>query len=214
VASWVSVANFFINLGLSAVPNGADLETAIDAIITAAGTTPFSVDALLQAIFSVVKASINLADNYYYSATTTQLDNLMDAICTLVVDAVDGNVDALGSDATNIACAAEAVAGLTDCDLGPVGDAIDKLVTDATDKESAQTIVTDAFAIATASVTAGATSGNVSTDVTDAVNKLLNDICALVNACITAAQTANYALIAPAIGAVIVDANAFGSLQY
>jgi len=209
VAAWVGTTITYINLGLMWVPNGSALETAIDSIITAAGTTPFSISTLLTNIFSVVTAAINLADSYAKNPLTTDLNNLVTAICTLVVDAVTGKFTSLGTDIDNIVCAAEALAGLTNCNLSALSAAIDKLTTDAINTATQPaTIIKDAFAIVTAAINVGATSGKVAPNVVAAVQKLITDICTLVVDCVTL----NTAAIAGAITTVITDAAAFGAL--
>jgi len=209
VAAWVATANYWINFGLGFVPNGLALETAIDKIVTVAGTTPFSISNLLSAIFSVVTAAINMADANASNPLTKELNTLITDICTLVTDAVAGNFKVLATDIDNVVCAAEALGGLTKCNLTPLSNSINALVTAAENNAPAATIVTDAFGIVAAAINIGTSAGKVPANVVTAIQNLMTNICTLVVDCVTL----NTAAIGGAITAVITAATTLGTTQ-
>jgi hypothetical protein len=201
VAAWVPMTIRLVDIALMLLPHSDAVTAAVHDVITAAGTIPFNLDYLITSVFNLVSESINYLRGGKQDPTAQALDNLMDDLAILIIDAIHGNVNNLATDASRVVCDIQAFFGKTDCDLSPVAGAIDKLILDVQNGAKLQVVIDDSFNIAVQSVNVVASNGRVDKEVTNAMIDLINDINQLVQDCITGKTAA----IAKDVGDLVKD---------
>jgi len=186
----------------AAAPSPALTTALSNAITTLSLAAIFAPQNVIPDIFNVVVAGINLGFNGADSKLNTQIDNLINAISTLVQDAVAGND--INDDINTVICDAEQIGGVpaSQCVTQTLDTTIQQLVTDASATPVVPaTIVSDAFAIVTSALDLAAQISGVS--LTPEEN-LINAICQLVVDCLNG----SIPNIANDIGTIVAAATA------